>query len=72
MKLISVNDTSRGSPQSDYEKKIVYSCSWHPELTKIAFCTVNGYLMIYDALKGKYLTSIAPAPKEASFKVSWN
>ena len=72
MKLVSVNDTSRNSPQAEFEKKIIYSCSWHPELTKIALCTVQGYLMIYDALKGKLLSSIAPKPKVASFKVAWN
>jgi hypothetical protein len=72
MKLISINDTSRGSPHADFEKKIIYSCSWHPDMTKIALCTVNGHMMIYDALKAKYLCSIAPKIKEPSFKVAWN
>jgi WD40 repeat protein len=70
MKLIVVNDTNRATPQA--EKKIIYSCSWHPKLTKVAISTVNGCLMIYDALKGKLLSSIAPRPGSLSFCVSWN
>jgi len=58
MSLICINDTARGTPQSKAEKKIIYSISWHPTQTKIAMVTVNGYLMIYDALKSKYLSSI--------------
>jgi len=30
MKLMAVNDTQRGSPHSDCEKRIIYSVSWHP------------------------------------------
>ena len=71
-KLVSINDTTKQTQQSKYEKKIIYSCSWHPMLTKIALCTINGFLMIYDALKGKMLSSIAPKEGHASYKVDWN
>ena len=67
-----MNDTNRNSPQASCEKKIIYSCSWHPKLTKIAMCTINGFMFIYDALKGKLLASIQPRKDQSSFKVSWN
>jgi len=62
MKLITVNDTSRGI-QLKAEKKIIYSISWHPTETKIALVTVNGNLIIYDALKSKQLSHITPIEK---------
>jgi len=34
--------------------------------------TVNGNLIIYDALKNKQLSHITPRPGEAAFCVSWN
>lgn len=71
-KLVSINDTTKQPPQSKFEKKIIYSCSWHPKLTKIAMCTVNGYLLVYDALKGKLLSSLAPKEGHPSYKVDWN
>jgi WD40 repeat protein len=30
MKLVCINDTSRGTPQAKCEKRIIYSVSWHP------------------------------------------
>lgn len=30
MNLVCINDTSRGTPQSKLEKRIIYSISWHP------------------------------------------
>jgi len=72
MKLVCTNDTARGTPQSKLEKKIIYSISWHPTQTKIAMVTVNGNLMVYDALKSKYLGSVTPFEGVASFKVAWN
>jgi len=72
MKLFCVNDTAKGTPQAKLEKKIIYSISWHPTQTKIALVTVNGNLIIYDALKSKYLTSITPYEGVPSFKVCWN
>jgi hypothetical protein len=72
MKLVAVNDTSRGSVQAKMEKKIIYSISWHPTDTKIALVTVNGNLIIYDALKAKLLSSITPVEQHGAFKVAWN
>lgn len=46
--------------------------SWHPKDYKIAMVTVNGNLIIYDAVKGKYLGSATPFPDIPSFKVAWN
>lgn len=53
MKLVNVNDTNFNSAQARLEKKIIYSISWHPTDTKIAMSTVNGNLMIFEALKNK-------------------
>ena len=53
MKLLTVNDTNFNSVQAKAEKKIIYSISWHPTETKIAMSTVNGNLIIYEALKNK-------------------
>lgn len=53
MKLLQVNDTNFNSVQANSEKKIIYSISWHPTQNKIAMTTVNGNLIIYDALKNK-------------------
>ena len=63
MKLLAVNDTNFNSVQAKELKKIIYSISWHPTEKKIAMSTVNGNLIIYDALKNKQLGSITPAPK---------
>lgn len=56
MNLVCINDTARGTAQSKNEKKIIYSICWHPTQTKVALVTVNGNLMIYDALKSKLLS----------------
>jgi hypothetical protein len=72
MKLVTVNDTSRSSAQSKCEKKIIYSLSWHPTETKVAMTTVNGNLMIYEALKAKMVSYITPIEGHASYKVAWN
>ena len=72
MKLVNVNDTTRAGPQSKEEKKIIYSLTWHPNDTKVAMTTVNGNLMIFDALKNKMLSHITPHKGEPSFKVAWN
>lgn len=72
MKLVSVNDTARGTPQAKLDRKIIYSISWHPTETKICLVTVNGNLIVYDALKSKMLGSITPAEGQASYKVAWN
>ena len=53
MKLVTVNDTNFNSVQAKLQKKIIYSISWHPSQTKIAMTTVNGNLLIYEALKNK-------------------
>ncbi len=53
-------------------KKIIYSISWHPTDTKIPLFTVNGNLIIYDALKSKLLSSITPIEQFGAFKVAWN
>ena len=60
MKLMTVNDTNFNSAQAKCEKKIIYSISWHPTETKIAMTTVNGTLMIYEALKNKQLSHLTP------------
>ena len=72
MKLITVNDTARGSVQAKMDKKIIYSISWHPNETKIALVTVNGNLIIYDALKSKLLAQATPIEDQPSYKVAWN
>jgi hypothetical protein len=46
--------------------------SWHPTETKVAMATVNGNLMIYDALKAKLLSHITPFEGHPSYKVAWN
>lgn len=60
MTLVNANDTTRSGPQAKSDKKIIYSLAWHPTETKIALTTVNGNLMIYDALKSKLLSHITP------------
>ena len=72
MKLLAVNDTNFNSVQARLEKKIIYSISWHPTETKIAMSTVNGNLMIFDAMKNKQLSHITPIPNSQSFCVMWN
>jgi len=72
MRLVQVNDTNFNSAQAKLEKKIIYQISWHPSESKIALCTVNGNLMVYDALKNKQLGHITPKPGEATFCVDWN
>ena len=72
MKLLQVNDTNFNSAQSKLEKKIIYSLSWHPSDRKLAITTVNGNLMVYEALKNKQLSHITPVPGEASFCCHWN
>ena len=58
MKLMSVSDSNRNSPQAKATKKIIYSISWHPTETKIACTTINGNCMVYDALKSKLLSHV--------------
>lgn len=60
MKLAQINDTAFNTPQAKEEKKIIYSISWHPSEPKIALTTIHGHLIVYDALRGKYLSSITP------------
>ena len=72
MKLNSINDTSRQGPQAKLSKRIIYSVSWHPTDTKIALGTFNGNLIIYDALKQKYLGAVTPVEGAATYKVQWN
>ena len=72
MKLVNVNDTKFNSVQARLEKKIIYSVSLHPSDTKIAISTVNGNLMIFEALKNKQLSHITPIPEAQSFCVAWN
>ena len=72
MKLMVTNDTNFNSVQANETKKIIYSISWHPTEKKIACSTVNGNLIIYEALKNKQLSSITPHPGSQSFCVDWN
>ena len=58
MKLNNVVDTSKNSPQAKLPKRIIYSVSWHPNCTKLACVTINGHCLIYDAPKGKLLSSV--------------
>ena len=69
MKLRQVNDTNFNSAQAKQEKKIIYSISWHPNETKIAISTVNGNLIVYEALRNKQLSFITPRPGKSSFSV---
>lgn len=62
MKLIAVNDTNFNSVQAKQQKKIIYQVSWHPTDNKIAMTTVNGNLIIYEALKNKQIAHITPKP----------
>jgi len=72
MKMLTINNTHRNSPQANKPKKIIYSISWHPTEPKIAVVTINGNLMVYDALKAKLLSHICPYENSPSFKVAWN
>ena len=72
MKLMVVNDTNFNSAQAKQAKKIIYSISWHPTETKIAMTTVNGNLMVFEAMKNKQLSHITPYPDNQSFCVDWN
>ena len=69
MKLLNVNDTNFNSAQANSERKIIYSISWHSQDTKLAMATVNGNMMIYDALKSKQLSHVTPKPGFPSFCV---
>lgn len=72
MKLLNVNDTNFNSVQAKNLKKIIYSVSWHPTEKKVAMSTVNGNLIIYEALKNKQVGHITPVPETQSFCVAWN
>jgi WD40 repeat protein len=61
MKLVSVCDTLRQTPQSKKDKRIIYAISWHPESTKLCLVTIHGHCMIYDALKAKLLSHCTPS-----------
>ncbi len=72
MKLVQVNDTNFNSVQAKQQKKIIYSISWHPNETKIALTTVNGNLMVFEAMKNKQISHLTPYPGVQSFCVDWN
>lgn len=55
MKLIATNDSLRNTPIHKEDKHIIYSLSWHPSENKIAIAGSLGCLMVYDALKSKFL-----------------
>ena len=56
MKLKSVIDTRHNSPIKKGCKNIIYCISWHPTESKFAISTSLGYIMVYDANKGKLLS----------------
>lgn len=72
MKLVQINDTLKNTPLSKEEKHIIYSLSWHPMESKIALVGNHGYIMIFDCLKNKLITSLQPAGHNPSYKVDWN